>query len=144
MEQLRQKPNSNILNFYLGFEAYGSKSKEIASRNWFLLFYSPKPPSEVRILIYRNWSIKLALISINKHKRSLLINVLTLSLITNHLRIVLLVLAVRDLSAVPRDGPLKKLLGDGNFSACGNLLHVHCLYRIILTTLTRDMMVSRL
>ena len=52
----------DVLNVILGSEASGIKTKEMyysfhwASR-WFLLFYSPRPRSQVWILIYGNWSI---------------------------------------------------------------------------------------
>ena len=51
-------------NSYLAPRLGGIKQKKCiihcwASR-WFLLFYFPKPRSQIRILIYRNWSIGLA------------------------------------------------------------------------------------
>ena len=49
------------IKFILGSKARGNKTKKCIihcwASGWFLLFYSPKPCSQVWILIYRNWSI---------------------------------------------------------------------------------------
>ena len=46
-----------MLKFIRGYEAWGDKTEEIIMNNTFPIFYSPKPRSQVWILIYRNWSI---------------------------------------------------------------------------------------
>ena len=61
IDQFRSNPECSwILEFILGCEASGNKTKEIIlrpSNDIFVLFYSPKPRSQVWILIYRKWSI---------------------------------------------------------------------------------------